>query len=60
LQLGLLGGDGGEALPRLADLVRTLPPAADPRLEAVLRAVALRARVELARRGLDTAPECEA
>ncbi|MBV8704221.1 MAG: hypothetical protein JO118_10975 [Acetobacteraceae bacterium] len=56
LQRGLLGGDDGEALPALARLARDLPPAADPRLDAVLRAVALRARVELARRGLDTAP----
>jgi len=56
LQRGLLDGDSGEALPALARLARDLPPAADPGLDAVLRAVALRARVELARRGLDTAP----
>ncbi len=54
LQRGLLGAETGEALTRLTHLVEALPRAADPRLEAVLGAVALRARIELARRGLDT------
>jgi len=51
LQRALLGGDGGEAaLRRLADLADAVPVASDPRLAALLSAVVLRARVELARR----------
>ncbi len=50
LQHALLGGEEGPALQRLAALLAAMPEAADPRLGAVLRAVALRAQVELARR----------
>jgi hypothetical protein len=50
LQHALLGnGPDSATLERLAALARTLPEAADPRLGALLRAVALRAQVELAR-----------
>ena len=51
LQRELLGG-GGASLDRLAALGRHSPQAADPRLAAVLRAVQMRAQIELARRGL--------
>jgi hypothetical protein len=54
LQRDLLGGGGGEdpaALQRLADLAAAVPDAEDRRLGAVLGAIVLRARVELARRG---------
>jgi hypothetical protein len=54
LQRGLLGGEAGGTLTRLASLLANLPRAADPRLDAVLGAVALRARIELARRGSET------
>ena len=49
----LLLGDGplDESLGRLAALVETCPEAADPALAGVVAAVALRAQVELARRG---------
>jgi Class II flagellar assembly regulator len=50
LQRGLLGGRAEAALHRLAGLAEGLPEAADPGLAAALQAVALRARVELARR----------
>ena len=51
LQRELLGGEGGGgALTRLATLARHAPGAADPRLGAILRAVLVRAQVELARR----------
>jgi Class II flagellar assembly regulator len=50
LQRGLLGGTADAALDRLAGLAQALPDAADPGLAAALQAVALRARVELARR----------
>ncbi len=56
LQRGLLGGDAGGALARLASLIEGVPLAADPRLAALLAAVALRARIELARRGTDAQP----
>ena len=54
LQAALLGGDAdaqaaGEALGRLAALAAQ-PAPADPGLAAITRAVAVRARVELARR----------
>ncbi len=53
LQRALLGdGDDSAALDRLAALVEHCPEAADPALRATLAAVALRARVELARREL--------
>jgi hypothetical protein len=52
LQRGLLaGGDDPAALQRLADLAEAAPDTEDPRLGAVLSAIVLRARVELARRG---------
>ena len=54
LQRGLLGGEEGGALSRLASLIGELPQAADPRLGSVLAAVALRARIELARRGAES------
>ena len=51
LQRALLGdGEDSAALDRLAALVEHCPEAADPALRATLAAVALRARVELARR----------
>jgi hypothetical protein len=52
LQRALLGGaDGADSLARLAELAEAVPAATDPRLAGVLQAIALRARVELARRG---------
>jgi len=53
LQRGLLaGGDDQDVLQRLADLASADPDyAEDKRLGAVLSAIVLRARVELARRG---------
>ena len=59
LQLALIGGGGGSGTPRdglkslserLSVLASTLPAAADPGLQAVVRAIGLRARIELARR----------
>ena len=53
LQRALLGdGEDTAALDRLATLVAHCPEAADPALRATLAAVALRAKVELARREL--------
>lgn len=53
LQLGLLDGEcGAGALASLSALAEHCPEAADPGLRDLLRAVALRARVELARQGL--------
>lgn len=50
LQLGLLGGNREpDTLRRLARLAEALPEAADPKLAALVSAVALRAQVELAR-----------
>lgn len=50
LQRALLaGGDPADVLGRLASLAADLPSASDPRLATVLRAISLRARVELAR-----------
>jgi hypothetical protein len=46
----LLGSDDASALERLADLVAAVPRAADPRLAALVSAVVVRVRVELARR----------
>ena len=52
LQHALLdGGNGDAALRQLAALADGVP-AATPQLEAVVRALSLRARIELARRGL--------
>lgn len=49
LQRALLAGGGQAAcLDRLASLVAEMPPAAEPRLAALLATIALRARVELA------------
>ncbi|MEO9188725.1 MAG: flagellar assembly protein FliX [Acetobacteraceae bacterium] len=51
LQRALLGGLGSDgAITRLSALLADLPMAADPRLNAILAAIRLRARVELARR----------
>ena len=51
LQQALLSGsDGAAALARLAEMGRRAPPAADPRLRALVGAISLRAAVELARR----------
>ena len=53
LQRDLLsGGDGSEALQRLADLTATAADPDDRQLGAILNAITLRARVELARRGM--------
>lgn len=49
LQRALLGEGGGAELQRLASLARAAPPASDPALAAVQRAVLVRAAVELAR-----------
>ena len=52
LQRHLLGApDDGTTLLELADLAATVPAATDPAIAATLKAVVLRARVELARRG---------
>jgi len=47
----LAGGDLTETLARLAQLVGDVPDAADPRLAETLAQIALRARIELTRRG---------
>ncbi len=53
LQRALLDGGGDAAcLQRLAALGRATPDAADPGLAAIVRSLAVRAAVELARRGL--------
>ncbi len=50
LQRALLeGGDTAVSLSRLAALLAEMPPAADPRLTALLDTIVLRVRVELAR-----------
>jgi hypothetical protein len=46
----LTGGDGAAALERLADLAAAVPAAADGRLAAIVSAIVVRAKVELARR----------
>jgi hypothetical protein len=52
LQRELLAGPPDlDRLERLAALAREVPDAADPRLRAVVQAISLRARVELARYG---------
>ena len=57
LQRALLGGGGdGAALQRLADLAASVRHATDPRLAAMVSAIVLRVRVELARRA--TADSC--
>lgn len=56
LQRGLLGGGEGDgALARLAELSGQVPEAADPGLAGAVRAVAMRARIEVARRARDAA-----
>jgi Class II flagellar assembly regulator len=51
LQRALLGGSGGgTALRRLTDLAASVRHATDPRLAAMVSAIVLRVRVELARR----------
>ena len=51
LQRALLAGEGPEdTLARLAALTADLPRALDPHLDRILAAIALRARVEMARR----------
>ncbi|HEY2616043.1 MAG TPA: flagellar assembly protein FliX [Acetobacteraceae bacterium] len=53
LQRALLGGaDTVETMQRLAALAAAVPRAADPRLAAMVSAIILRVRVELARRGI--------
>jgi hypothetical protein len=52
-RLMLSAGSDGTALQRLADLVASIPRGAvDRRLGAVVSAILVRARIELARRGL--------
>jgi hypothetical protein len=46
----LTGGDDAAALERLAGLAATVPHAADARLAAMVSAIVVRAKVELARR----------
>jgi hypothetical protein len=48
-RLLLAGADTTEALNRLAALAGGMPPVADPRLMAVVRAIAMRIWVEIAR-----------
>ncbi len=51
LQRALLGGGGDDAaLQRLGDLAASVRHATDPRLAAMVSAIGLRVRVELARR----------
>ena len=51
LQRALLGGSGDDAaLQRLGDLAASVRHATDPRLAAMVSAIVLRVRVELARR----------
>lgn len=53
LQRSLLAGPGDpEALQRLTALGRATPEFSDPGLSSVVKAIALRAAIELARRGL--------
>lgn len=59
LQVRLLGGGAApDLLGRLATLAEMLPDAVDPKLAALVQAVALRAEIELARRA--AAVECGA
>ena len=53
LQRGLLSGvDNVVALRQLMDLAGAVPRAGDPRLAAMISAIVVRVRVELARRGV--------
>jgi hypothetical protein len=49
-RLLLAGADTTEVLNRLAALAGAMPPVADPRLMAVVRAITVRVWVEIARR----------
>jgi hypothetical protein len=52
LQRALLGGvDTVETMRRLAELAAAVPRAANPQLAALVSAISIRVRVELARRG---------
>jgi hypothetical protein len=51
-RLILSAGSDGAALQRLADLITAVPRATDRRLSAIVSAIVIRARVELARRQL--------
>ena len=52
LQRALLGGvDTVETMQRLTELAAAVPRAADPQLAALVSAINIRVRVELARRG---------
>ena len=51
-RLILSAGNDGAALQRLADLAASVPLATDRRLNALMSAIVVRARVELARRQL--------
>ncbi len=52
LQRALLGGvDTVETMQRLAELAAAVPRAANPQLAALVSAINIRVRVELARRG---------
>ncbi len=58
LQLAMLGGDGAQALRTLSELAGSelaggAPSAADPGLDQVVRAIAQRAAIELARAEMD-------
>ncbi len=51
LQRAMLGGgDPTEALRKLTELADAIPAATDPRLQALIGAIALRGRLQLARR----------
>ncbi len=51
LQRAMLGGgDPTEALRKLAEMAEAIPAATDPRLSALIGAIALRGRLQLARR----------
>jgi hypothetical protein len=51
VQRAMLGGaDTAETMQRLADLAASVPRAADPHLAAMVSAIILRVKVELARR----------
>ena len=53
LRRAMLGsGDEQAELARLSDLLSSIPQADDPQLSALVRAIAVRAAVELSRRGL--------
>jgi hypothetical protein len=51
-RLILSGASDGTTLQRLADLAGSVPLATDRRLNAIVSAIVIRARVELARRQL--------